>query len=214
MKERYHSRKQKMRGWKRRKRSIQLWREQMLELDMETMRSENFDYAKLWIYPFYSISPIDPPHWFQRLLLSEMIDVYAHWQKRMEQEQEPFYLKIWLYEPNFILSQMVAAYRNRLHFYNQHFQPAPAASKPFPFASTGKLGEQLQQLDWQLCIQEELYWSNELQDNITAGLRTEAEVQRLIERAYATEMMQYGGEEQTVYKVRVGDVWLGTWKTD
>ncbi|GGI96347.1 hypothetical protein [Paenibacillus hunanensis] len=213
MKKLHHSKKQKIRGWKRRKRSIQLWRQQMLELDMETVRSEDFDYAKLWIYPFYSISPIDPPHWFQRLLLGEMIDVYAHWQKQMEQEGEPFYLKIWLYEPNFILSQIVVAYRSRLHFYDEHFQPAPTA-RPFPFADTGALAEKLSKLDWQLCIQEELYWSNELQDNIDKGLRTKAEVKRLIDRAYATETMQYGGEEQTVYKVQIGDVWLGTWKTD
>ncbi|MFD1885797.1 hypothetical protein [Paenibacillus wenxiniae] len=213
MKTVHRSRTKKIRGWKRRKRSIQLWREQMIELDIETMRSEDFDYAKLWIYPFYSIAPINPPHWFQRLLLSEMIDVYAHWQKRMEQEQEPFYLKIWLYEPNFILSQIVVAYRSRLNFYDHHFQPV-STSQPFPFASTGKLGEQLQQLDWQLCIQEELYWSKELQHNVAKGVQTEAEVQCLIDRAYATETVQYGGEEQTVYNVRTGNVWLGTWKTN
>ncbi|WP_322902807.1 hypothetical protein [Paenibacillus campi] len=33
-------------------------------------------------------------------------------------------------------------------------------------------------------------------------------------RAYATEMMQYGGMEQLVHKVRVGEVWLSTWKAE
>ncbi len=205
MTELYHSKKKKIRGWKRRKRTIQQWREQMIELDMETLQEDGFDYAKLWIYPFYSITPIDPPHWFQRLLLSEMLGVFSHWQQQMEQQHDPFYLKIWLYQPNFILSQIVVAQRERLHFYDQHFQP-DTANKPFPFTPTGSLGEQLNQLDWQLCIQEELYWSNELADNVHQGLRTQTEVEKLINSAYTTEKMHYGGEEQTIYKVRIGDV--------
>lgn len=51
-----------------------------------------------------------------------MIEVYLEWHQKMMDENEEFYLKIWLYDPNFINSQIVVAYRDCLDFYNKTFK--------------------------------------------------------------------------------------------
>lgn len=74
----------------------------------------------------------NPPIWYSRLLLEGMIDVYLNWHKKMSETSEDFYLKIWLYDPHFINSQIVTAYRECLHFYDKTFD-STSQEKQFPF---------------------------------------------------------------------------------
>ncbi|WP_049790037.1 hypothetical protein [Paenibacillus sp. JDR-2] len=122
----------KIRGWKRRIRHIEQWKQRNIVLDMDTLAAFGRDYAKLWIPPFHGLVRRTPPIWYNRLLLDAMIEVYNSWQETLTKTEEPFYLKIWLFDPEFINSQIVAAYRDGLHFYDNAFEPAVDVI-PFPY---------------------------------------------------------------------------------
>ncbi|MEH7457863.1 hypothetical protein V7183_11645 [Bacillus sp. JJ1127] len=47
MKELYHSKKKKIRGWKRHKRKVERWKQNVINIDMNYIREHQRDYAKL-----------------------------------------------------------------------------------------------------------------------------------------------------------------------
>ncbi len=210
----YYSKKKKIRGWKRHKRKIEVWKQNVMNLDMEQIREDKRDYAKLWIHPFYSWNRINPPTWYNRLLLEAMIDVYLNWYEQMLSENKKFYLKIWLYEPNFISSQIVVAYKDCLHFYDKTFDKQEQ-EKNFPIEKYAALKDKLELFNWEPHIEADIYELGDLKEDIQYGIRTEDEVTDIINQSYKTEKLDisnYG--EETLYKVNVGDVWVGTLKTN
>ncbi len=205
----YHSNKKKIRGWKRHKRKIEMWKKQVMKLDMEHINCYHRDYVKLWIHPFYGLYNIHPPAWYNRLLLDAIIEVYLCWYETMDNQKEEFYLKIWLYEPNFIKSQIVVAYRDNLHFYENVFDQT-TENKSFPIDKYAGLQDKVALFDWKRYVQAEIYESDELQEDILNGFRSTEEVRQIIKDSYKIEKTD--GNKYT-YKRNVGDVWVGTFKT-
>jgi len=206
MKELYHSRKKKVRGWKRHKRSIEVWKQTVMNLDMDYVRDNERDYVKLWIRPFYSLPKTNPPNWFNRLLFNAMIDVYLNWHEKMTDENEDFYLKIWLYEPNFIRSQIVVSYKDYIDFYKYTFDRNPI-TKNFPIHKCKSLEDKLSMFDWELCIDADEYWESEMKEYMKL-----AEIEEIINKSYRTKKVSSSYGDDVLYKVNVGDVWLGTLK--
>lgn len=201
------SNKKKIRGWKRKMKQIEQWKQRHLELDMEQLSRNNRDYVKLWMDPFYRLKKRNPPMWFARLWLAAMIEIYRSWAHQMNLVNEPYYLKIWLFDPNFIHSQIVVAFRDCLHFYDQTFDQSKE-KKAFP-APKYKGVEGLQALTWELGIETNDYWESELQDDIEQGLMREKDIQAIRNKSYSSETVTTSYGIDTVYKVRVGDVWIG-----
>ena len=211
MKEFYHSKKKKIRGWKRHKRKIESWRQNVIDLDMNYVRDNQKDYAKLWVHPFYSLMRRNPPNWFNRLLLNEMIDVYLNWYEKMAEENEDFYLKIWLYEPDFISSQIVVSYKDCINYYDETFDKNPI-TKNFPIHKYKSLEDKLSLFDWEIYIDADMFWESEIREDIDLGFKTTAEVEEIINKSYTTEEVSLSYGDDILYKVNVGDVWLGTLK--
>lgn len=211
MKEFYYSKKKKIRGWKRHKRKIVRWRKNVINLDMEYIRKYQRDYAKLWIHPFYSLVRTNPPNWYNCLLLSDMIDIYLNWHEKMDKETEDFYLKIWLFDPDFISSQIVVSYGDCINAYNDTFDKHTLI-KTFPFHKFESLKDKLALFNWEAHIDAEKYSEEELIEDIESGFRTEAEVNAIRNKSYETEKIKLSYGNDVLYKVNVGDVWVGTLK--
>ncbi|WP_410981780.1 hypothetical protein [Bacillus cereus] len=211
MREFYHSKKKKIRGWKRHKRKIDKWRRNVIDLDMNDIRENQRDYAKLWIHPFYSLARINPPNWYRRLLLNEMIDVYLSWYKKMEKENENFYLKIWLYEPDFMKSQIVVAYKDCVKFYDDTFDKQ-TNEKTFPFHKYESFKDKLALFEWEAHIDVDVYWGGELKEDMNLGFKTKDEVDEIINQSYKNEKIKLNDGYDILYNVNVGDVWVGTLK--
>ncbi|PFW90112.1 hypothetical protein COL32_00720 [Bacillus pseudomycoides] len=211
MKEFYHSKKKKIRGWKRHKRKIERWKQHVINLDMDYIRENQRDYEKLWIHPFYSLVRTTPPNWYNQLLLSEMIDVYLNWHEKMAKENEDFFLKIWLYEPDFISSQIVVSYKDCINLYDDTFDKH-TITKAFPFHKYESLKNKLALFEWEAHINADQYLKEDLKENIELGFSTEDEVNEIINKAYKTEKINLNYENDVLYKVNVGDVWVGTLK--
>ncbi|KMK75386.1 hypothetical protein AB990_17685 [Alkalihalobacillus pseudalcaliphilus] len=188
---------------------MEIWKEQALHLDVDTLREYQRDYVKLWIDPFYSLEKRNPPHWYNQLLLEAMIDVYQEWNRKMEAENEEFYLKIWLFEPRFIQSQVVVAYREALHFYHHTFKKREN-DKAFPFYQFHSLRDKLEQFDWSLHIDSDYYDENDLQGWLEEGLSSEKEISTIKRKASETIKNEYGNH--LIYCMDKGDVWIGTLK--
>jgi hypothetical protein len=206
----YHSKKKKIRGWKRHKRKIELWKQNAINLDIDLIRKHHRDYVKLWIYPFY-FRLFNPPGWYSRLLLEAMIEVYLKWYERMIEENNEFYLKIWLYEPNFIKSQIVVAYKDCLNFYDKTFEKRSICKK-FPSHKYAFLAGQLEMFDWKLCIEADVYWSTDLEEDVKLGFRSEQEASKIISQSYRIDEIDNDEKKTYAYCVDVGDVWVGTLK--
>ncbi|ANY65557.1 hypothetical protein BBD42_03080 [Paenibacillus sp. BIHB 4019] len=207
------SNKHKIRGWKRRVRHIEKWKQRYMRLDVEYLAHHQRDYVKLWIDLFYRLVRRNPPVWFSRLLLSELMDIYEAWHQQLKQRNEAFYLKIWLFEPDFISSQVVAAVGEQLHTYDYTFERSTMiqASADERLAKLPLLHKikGVEHFGWQLHIDAEFYYESELDDDLASGFRTEREVKRIKSRAYNVEKQQWGGQPDTLYKLQAGDVWVG-----
>ncbi|WP_419465960.1 hypothetical protein [Bacillus spongiae] len=206
-----HSEKKKIRGWKRHKRKIERWKHDAINLNMDNVRDYQRTYVKLWIHPFYALIRRNPPVWYNRLLLDAMLDVYLVWYQKMKQENENFYLKIWLYDPHFINSQIVVAYKDCLNFYDKTFDKREEY-KPFPYEKFPSLKDKLEQFEWESCIETVSYDETDLNEWVIDGLSSKKEVQAIKNRAY--NVSSYKSEEGITryYHIDTGNVWVGTFK--
>jgi hypothetical protein len=206
MKEWKMTNKKKIRGWKRQIKKIDEWKQQVLNLDMNYMEQHQRDYAKLWIDPFYRLIRRNPPVWYRRLILQAMFEVYMNWYKQMKVTGEPFYLKIWLYEPHFMNSQIVVAYRECLHFYDQTFDKADYEQRfSHDKYELGELLDVLRKLDWQLHVDAIDYFESDLSDDFIELRDASINARNVRSKAYRV----FEVEGDVVYRVRVGDVWVG-----
>ncbi|GIO05694.1 hypothetical protein J31TS6_17220 [Brevibacillus reuszeri] len=206
------SKKKKIRGWKRHVRKIEKWKQQVIDLDIEHLYQYQRDYAKLWIHPFYAIPRRNPPVWYNRLLLESMLDVYLSWNEKLTKIDEDFYLKLWIYDPHFINSQVVAAYKDCLHFYDQSFDVGNQ-EKQFPFHMYTYLIEKLEIFDWHQHIDCAIYTESDLIDDIQRGWMSENEFKAIKEKAYKVETIHLSdGNIDKTYSVQVGEVWVGSIK--
>lgn len=209
----FTSNKKKIRGWKRHVRKIEKWKQRVIDLDIQHLNQYQRDYAKLWIHPFYALQRRNPPVWFNRLLLDAMLDVYQSWYQKLNEFGEPFYLKLWIYDPQFINSQVVAASKDYLHFYDQTFEVGDQ-EKQFPFGKYTYLRKKLEKFDWHSHIDCDVYSESDLLDNIQQGWMSEKELAAIKGKAYKVETihLSVGGLDKT-YSVKVGDVWVGSIKS-
>lgn len=206
------SNKKKIRGWKRHVRKIEKWKRRVIDLDIEHLHQYQRDYAKIWIYPFYAIPRRNPPVWYNRLLLEAILDVYRSWHEKLLKLDEDFYLRLWIYDPHFINSQVVTAYKDCLQFYDQTFDVGNQ-EKQFPLDKYTYLREKLEMFDWHIHIDSDVYTESDLIDNIQQGWTSENEVEAIKGKAYKVETVHLSdGDTDKTYSVNVGDVWVGSIK--
>lgn len=201
--------KKKVRGWKRRVKKIEQWKQSYIQLDMDYIVSYHRDYVKLWIDPFYRLHRRNPPRWYARLLLAAMIEVYHNWDQQMKQLNEPYDLNIWLYHPHFIHSQIVVTCRNQLHFYDQTFE---RTSTPINLPQQYATVKGTYDFTWESCIDTHYESLLDLQHYIELRLRQPEDIAKIQAKAYREEAITSHGQADTLYHIKIGHVWMGTVK--
>lgn len=199
--------KKKVRGWKRRIREVEEWKRNYLHLDIEELNLSQRRYVKIWLDPWSRLIKRTPPVWFSRIILQALLDIYKAWYEKLEGLGEPFYLKIWLFNPNFIHSQVVCAIGDAFHNYDNTFDKG-TYKKDFP-ANLSNIPD-ISLFVWEQCIDSNMYWESELQDNIADGYETIANYNNIVRRSYESGQMKLSYGDDTFYKINVGDVWLGS----
>ncbi|WNR46860.1 hypothetical protein [Paenibacillus roseipurpureus] len=195
----------KVRGMKRRARKLPLWGNYQKELNLESLLNRKKHYVKLWINPFYNLYQIgkdkvgkkNPPFKFRKQVLYQLIEIYLAWQEKLSQLDEPYYLKIWLGDPEFIDSQVVTALGSEIKYYEQIFINNPVP-KSFPYSN---LHPSFVFFTWERYVNGYYVWESDLE--------TEEEIEDIQRRAFEVNEYVINGKQEKSYFISTGDMWLG-----
>lgn len=197
------SNKKKVRGWKRRLRQLERFRLAHRTLDVEALRGSHYDYVKVWLDPWSRLEGRNPPVWFRRRVLAALVDIHDAWRAALKTMDEPYYLEIWLFHPDFYRSQVVAAMDWRMEHYRNVFEPAPSAA-PRPPALYDDAAFDLDRFQWRPGTEVNMYLASpgELDADVQADFERRAS---RIEQARNGDLM---------YFFEQGAVWQGTLRDD
>lgn len=114
---------------------IKRWIEIHKNLDLDLLFKYNRDYAKIYIKPWNGLSLTNihyaqPSGKSRKLIINGLIEIYNNWKAQLDQLNEPYYLKIWLFKNKLERSQVVCAIRDNLHFYDNTFEKSESNQKP------------------------------------------------------------------------------------
>ena len=88
-------------------------------LNSERFARYGVDYAKIGIAPWYNHQR--PPRDFRRAWVTRLVTDFHRWRAELAREHPAFYLAVWLFEPHFDESQLVAAVADRHAHYEGLF---------------------------------------------------------------------------------------------
>ena len=116
----------KIRGHKRIWKNIDQWKNANLNLDLDNLKSQGRDYVKIWVHPYSGLSLThshipQPKAETKTRILTGLLDIYENWKTQLDALNNPYYLKIWLYEPRFSKSQVVCAIGDYINYYQNMF---------------------------------------------------------------------------------------------
>ena len=116
----------KIRGHKRRWGQIDNWITRESVLDVEYLKQNLYWYSDIAVHPWCDISLTrsqfpEPKGQTKKRILQGLENVYDNWKMELEKLSQPYYLKVWIYEPRFSKSQVVCAIDERIEHYKNVF---------------------------------------------------------------------------------------------
>jgi hypothetical protein len=204
---------QKIRGHKRRQKAIEEWKSENLDVRLDLIKKYNYDYTDIVVHPWCDISirglP-EPKGKTKQLMLNALIDIYHSWKKQLDKIGEPYYLKIWLYEPRFSKSQVVCGIEDRIDWYENIFFDA-GEEKELQTGNYGHLKNKLDALTWEHRVDEDDIdddYVTEPEQYLTYNDFVESKkwFTRTMKKPHRTYKFDNGTE---VYSFKKGNVWLG-----
>lgn len=151
----------KIRGHKKIWKLIESWEKTNVKIDLQELKYNQRKYVKVWVSPYcdYDILGSETPEpkgKTRKLILQSLINIYNSWHRELKALKEPFYLKIWLYEPNISRSQIVCATGEFRKFYESSF-PTINRSKKLKFENYGRLTEEMRKFNWTCALEEKSF---------------------------------------------------------
>lgn len=197
---------QKIRGFKRRHRDIEKWRLANLELRLDLIEKYDYDNIDIVVHPWCDISIInseipEPKGKTKQLMLDGLIDIYYSWKEQLNKINQPYYLKIWLYEPRFSKSQVVCAVGNRINYYENLFIN-PDKIRYLKNDNFGQSKIKLDVFDWIHCLDEYQFDNNDL-DESEEDRRW---FNKMMKKPHRTTKIDDSTE---LYSFKQGYVWVG-----
>jgi hypothetical protein len=211
----------KIRGHKRRWKEIENWRIENLDLKLTDYLLNERDryYAKIRVHPWSglsitnSVTP-EPTGMTKQKMLIGLLDIYEDWKNQLDKLGQPYYLKIWLFEPRFSQSQVVCAIGDSIDFYiNTFFKPE--MGKELNIDTYRKLKARLEKLNWDYRLDEDYYDNTEVgEPEIYASRQDYEETKKwfakLLKKPHRNcKFEEPIGETTESYLFKRGDLWLG-----
>lgn len=203
----------KIRGHKRIWKDIERWRTVHSPMDAGFVDRK---YVKIWVHPYSGISLLgskipEPKGLTRKKILEGLLDIYDAWKKELDSQGEPYYLKLWLYEPQISRSQVVCAVGDFRNFYDSTFY-TPETQKKFPIGNYGKLQERLNSFTWEYAHDESFIDDNSVGEpedfySLNEFYANRRWVKRKRQGGLRTE---HRDDEEERFFYKVGDVWLGS----
>lgn len=195
------SNKKKVRGWPRRLRRLEAFRERHRGLEASEIEAGR-GWVKLGLDPWDRLVPREPPVWLRRRMLDVLLDVHRSWHAGLEAHEratgESFDCQLWLFDPHFSRSQVVFAVGEERAWYREPF-PAGPDVPPRPPALYDDSAYRLEALDWTPGLEVGHAWASDLEADPAWARR--------VERAGVVHEVEAGHDRHVAY--RVGRAWVG-----
>lgn len=207
----------KIRGHNRIQKDIETWKNYNLKLDVEYLKSSQRNYAKVWVSPFCDISvsgsEIPAPKGKNRkLILDGLLAIFNSWEQQLKTLEKPYYLAIWLFEPNIAKSQVVCAIDSMLDFYNVTFF-RPENQLKMPTQNYGKHKKELDTFNWIYALDENHFTNEDIAETeeVYASKEDYFAFQKWYKRKIKEGARSFTDESnRTTYSTKIGTVWIGT----
>ena len=147
-------------------------------------------------------------------MLNGLLDIYEDWKNQLDKLGQPYYLKIWLFEPRFSQSQVVCAVGENVDFYENTFFK-PEERKNLNKNNYGKLKERLESFNWDYRLDEDHFDNTEVgEPEIYASKQdyedTKKWFAKLLIKPHRTHKFKEPiGDATESYSFKRGDLWLG-----
>lgn len=210
----------KIRGLKRRLKSIEKWRLEYCSMNIIDIlqRNDSF-YAKIRVDPWSRLSLVnskipEPKGKIKQTIFQGLLDIYEYWKVQLESLGQPYYLKIWLFEPRFSQSQVVCAINNCITYYETNFFN-PTESKKMNTNHYKTLQSRIDTLHW------EYFWDEDYYDNTDVGKpqdyssikdyeESKTWFKQLLQMPHRTNIFNEPiGDIVESYLFKRGDLWIG-----
>ncbi|MBO0932592.1 hypothetical protein [Fibrella aquatilis] len=195
--------------------NIEWWRESNLFLNLDRLSIYGKAYVKFRIEP-WTISITDseipqPTGRLKRRIIESLLDIYDHWEHQLAELGEPYYLKIWLYDPDFRESQVVCAIGEKINHYERVFNKVDEP-KLFHPEHYGSLQKRLKGYRWEAHIDDieltsDIVGTRDDYDTITRYEQMQGWFRRKTKRAYKTYTLDDGRD---VHLIKRGLIWVGS----
>lgn len=204
----------KHRGHKRIWKDIERWNQNSSTINMNWLLRQGRASVCIGIYPIEKFkinsSYAEPRGATRKLMIKSLINVYHQWHKQLEELDTPYYLKIWLYEPNLSDSQVVCSIGQLRDFYDNTFHK-PDEKKRFPIEQYGSLSKELQGFKWDYALEEVILSTRDSphREDYTSDkiFKTESiSFQKQLQRKNARIISD---KTQTYCAIPRGKVWIG-----
>ena len=196
-----YSNRKKVRGWKRRIRQLERLRLRHRELDLEALRQDRVDYVEILLSPWSRLVGRNPPYWYRRRIMAAFVDIFDAWRDQLERLGEPYYLALWVLDPDFYRTQVVAATGDRIDAYRTRFDPVERGTAGPVQYRDGSYD--LGRFQWQAGQLLDVFSAREdAFDELDV-----AEWTRTADRIEQTA-------DDTLFTFKRGNVWLGTQPSD
>jgi hypothetical protein len=187
-------RRKKVRGFRRYLREHQQRAAISYGLDLAFLENRHQDYMKLGLFPWAVNTK--PPLPIRQLWVRRLVADCARWQTELSARYESFYLAVWLYEPDFGRSQLVAGVAEKQEWYKHLFTEVDKTNAP-PLPAEYRLLPRINDLQWVAYAETTAIWPADL----------------LGDDAWALKKPHWPGKTddgRAVIVVQIGWVWVGT----
>ncbi|MFD1294965.1 hypothetical protein ACFQ5N_14065 [Lutibacter holmesii] len=205
----------KIRGLNQIWKNIEKWKNAQLKLNIENLKQYERDYAKIWVHPFSGISitnskKTEPKRETKKRILNGLIDIYESWKNQLDELNEPYYLKIWLFEERLSKSQVVCAIGNSIDYYNSTFN-IPENTKKFKTDFIGLIKTRMESFNWEHRLDENILFSSDIGDredykNEIEYLENKKWLDNRLKKKHVIKILKDGTES---YAFEIGKVWIG-----
>jgi len=205
----------KIRGNSRLQKQVLGWIAGASFIDMNFLFENKYWYADLIVYPWCDISIIkseiqEPKSATRNLIISALEEIYNNWKLQLDKLNEPYYLKIWLYEPRVSKSQVVCAIGERIEYYNNNFVSVNVIRKKSDFCN--KLSSEFEWdsfEDSQIWSEEDLCSPIELYRNIEDYNESLRFLVKIKKANYKTLKIDTLDGSDTLHVQPKGVIWIG-----
>ena len=200
----YNSQRKKIRGWKRRVEHLNWWGEQIKQPYTKYFITERgrHTYERYRVSPFYRLIKRQPPLWFYKLIIAKIVAAYDNWQQTFDDLGIPYDLQLWIYDPDFIRSEIIC-YKMEEAGERKQFSWESTVDKPFPYNKFASKFYDLNKFEWLLADDEPIQFEDDCED-------ADFTVEDLLKEGYVKKEQNNGG---IYYAKRLGDIWIGRRKS-